>query len=126
MSCQHNDCLTCPYPDCISETGPGVRPMGKKKPGRKKMDAKVVHQHRLNYQRKYYKEHPEQYREYYRKYTHEKTLNKPLTGRYIWVTDGKTNKAIPPKDYSTWQEKGWWRGRTVNWRKDNGSKNFSN
>lgn len=62
MACEHDDCMTCPYPDCISKTGPKNRV--KKKPGRKKMDPEEVRKHRLAYQRRYYQEHKEKYKAY--------------------------------------------------------------
>ena len=68
MACEHDDCLTCPYPDCISSKGPKSAKKVKKKPGRKKMDPEVVHQNRLTYQRKYYADRKEKYQEYMRNY----------------------------------------------------------
>lgn len=67
MICEHNDCFTCPYPECIGEKAPGK----KKKPGRKKMDPEEVKKHRLAYQRKYYQEHKEKYKEYMISYYYE-------------------------------------------------------
>lgn len=68
--CQPNDCDNCPYEDCIGEI------KIKKKPGRKKLPDAIVHQHRLEYNRKYREEHREQIRkqnrENYYKNKHEK------------------------------------------------------
>lgn len=55
MACLHDDCFSCPYPDCISKDEPK-----KKKPGRKKLPPEVVHQHRIEYQRRYNEEHREE------------------------------------------------------------------
>lgn len=57
MVCEHDNCFTCPYPDCISDTEPMAS--GKGKPGRKKMNPEEVRQHRLEYQRRYNQEHKE-------------------------------------------------------------------
>lgn len=67
MVCEHNDCFTCPYPECIGKKDPGE----KKKPGRKKMNPEEVKKHRLAYQRKYYQEHKEKYKEYMINYYNE-------------------------------------------------------
>lgn len=73
MICEHDNCFTCPYPDCISDTEP--RASGKGKPGRKKMNPEEVRQHRLEYQRRYNKEHKEKIyahmKEYYKEHKAE-------------------------------------------------------
>lgn len=117
MTCEHDNCYTCPYPDCISGKGPKEKPV-KKKPGRKKLPREELLEHHRQYARQYYNAHKEKYREYYMKYSSRKTQSKPLASRYIWVTDGKINKAISPDNYEDWKNKGWRRGRTANWRKD--------
>ncbi len=53
MKCEHDNCLTCPYPDCISEKGP------RKKPGRKALPPEIKQAHRKAYCKKYYAEHRE-------------------------------------------------------------------
>ena len=50
--CQPTDCEHCPYPDCIG--------IVRQKPGRKKMDPDIVHQHRLSYNRRYNAAHREE------------------------------------------------------------------
>jgi len=74
--CQPGDCDNCKYEDCIGEI------KIKRKPGRKKLPDAIVHQHRLEYNRKYREEHREQIREknrererkrYYKK-KHEKDI----------------------------------------------------
>lgn len=109
MRCEHGDCFTCPYSDCISD-----KAKVKGKPGRKKMDPEVVRQHRLAYQKEYYKNNPDKYKQYYSKRNKEKLKDKPLL-KTTWVTDGKTNKRILSINLKEWEEKGWKRGRTVKW-----------
>lgn len=52
MICEHKDCFTCPYDDCISNKDPK-----KKKPGRKKIPLEEKRKHRNAYNAKYRKEH---------------------------------------------------------------------
>lgn len=66
MACEHDDCYTCPYPDCISKKEPE-----KKKPGRKRIDPALKRQHKLEYQRRYNKEHKEKINEFMKKYYQE-------------------------------------------------------
>ena len=54
MACEHSDCFTCPYDDCISDIGPMEQ---RKKPGRKKLPPEELRKHRLAYNRKYNAEH---------------------------------------------------------------------
>ena len=70
MACEHDDCFTCPYKDCINKAEPKIEKV-KKKPGRKKMNPEVVKQHRLEYQRKYNKEHKEKIYAYMKEYYKE-------------------------------------------------------
>lgn len=60
MACLHNDCFTCPYPECISDKDPGE----KKKPGRKKMNPEEKRKRKNAYAREYYQNHKEYYKEY--------------------------------------------------------------
>ena len=62
--CQPTDCDTCPYPDCIGTI--------RKKPGRKSLPKEVVHQHRLEYNRRYREEHREELRKKGRERYHAK------------------------------------------------------
>ena len=56
MKCEHTDCMTCPYPDCIStNNGPANQP--KKKPGRKKLPPLEKKQRKQRYQHDYYEKH---------------------------------------------------------------------
>ena len=49
MRCKHNDCFTCPYTDCISDTAPkGAR----KK--RQKITKEEAKRRKTEYNRKYY------------------------------------------------------------------------
>ena len=68
MACEHGDCFTCPYPDCISKKGLKGE---KKKPGRKKLPPEERRKHILAYQRKYNEEHKEQIYAYMKKYYQE-------------------------------------------------------
>ncbi len=58
MACEHDDCMTCPYPDCISKRGPRKKP--RKKPGRKALPPEIKQAHRKAYDKKYYAEHREE------------------------------------------------------------------
>ena len=123
MSCQHNDCFTCPYKDCISEKDNSGE---KKRPGRKKMNPEVVRQNRLRYQREYYQQHRDKLNEinkqYYRDHADELREKQreyrsrklqyisPLSN--IWITDGQKNKRIKPGLLDEYIKKGWKRGRT--------------
>lgn len=51
MICNHNDCFTCPYEDCISKVE--VEPERKKR-GRKKLPPEEKAKHRQAYNKKYY------------------------------------------------------------------------
>lgn len=89
MTCTHNDCFTCPYPDCIVEGRVKYQP--KKKRGRKKLSPEVLAQHR----REYYEKNKEKYQEYYRKYYQEhkseyRAREKNLREKEI--SNGKNNK----------------------------------
>lgn len=47
MKCEHDDCFTCPYPDCIDGTGTYENKERKKRTA----------EERREYQRRYYQEH---------------------------------------------------------------------
>lgn len=68
MACEHSDCFTCPYDDCISDIGPMKE---RKKPGRKKLPPEELHKHRLAYNRKYNAEHKEKMGQYMKTYYQE-------------------------------------------------------
>jgi hypothetical protein len=70
MACEHDDCFTCPYKDCIKNTEPKVDKV-KKKPGRKKKNPEEVRQHRLEWQRKYNAEHKDKIYAYMKEYYKE-------------------------------------------------------
>ena len=67
--CEHDNCETCPYADCISDIGPRVKE--KKKPGRKKIDPELKRQRALAWQREYYQKHKDKYHKYYQEYYQE-------------------------------------------------------
>jgi len=52
--CQPTDCANCPYDDCIGTI--------KQKPGRKSLPPDVLHQHRLEQNRRYQEAHREEIR----------------------------------------------------------------
>lgn len=66
--CQPTDCDNCPYPDCIGTI--------RKKRGRKPLPPEVLHQHRLEQNRRYQEAHREEInrknRERYHRKKHEK------------------------------------------------------
>lgn len=51
MKCGHDDCFTCPYPDCVSTALPKAV---------KKTPVDVKHRQRLEYYKTYYQVHKEQ------------------------------------------------------------------
>lgn len=130
MKCEYDDCLTCPYHDCISDNGP-QRPKGKKGPtplppgiyaehqreyARKhyqeiKSDP-ILNKKRQEYMRKYYKDHAEKIRVQQHEYR-QRGLLVPSPLLNIWVTDGRTNKRIKLNELDEWKAKGWMRGRTM-------------
>ena len=119
MSCQHDNCFTCPYPDCISGDGPVKKKKGK--PGRKKLPPEVLKQNRQRYSHDYYRDKKEQCaassHEYYLKHREEikqKQKEKRLSVPHenIWVTNGKVNKRIRASELKEYQENGYCRGRT--------------
>ena len=63
--CTHNDCFTCPYPECF--VNGRVEQDQKLKRGRKRLPLEVKKQH----QREYEERHKEERREYYKKYYQE-------------------------------------------------------
>lgn len=65
-TCQHTDCFTCPYKDCISN-----KPPVKGKKGRKKMDPELRAKHKKAWQQEYYKRNKEKQKEYYKAYYQE-------------------------------------------------------
>lgn len=135
MKCSHTNCLTCPYPDCISETGPmsesdatETENRPKKKRGRKKLDPEVKKQRARDWQKQYYyahkKEHAIKAREYYHK-NKEHILEKQRQRRaelngdtrvrefLIWVTNGTEDKRIKDAQYDEYVAKGYRKGRTL-------------
>lgn len=50
MSCYHDDCFTCPYPDCVSAKGPYKS---------KTIPIDVKRQHKVEYDKRYYQAHRE-------------------------------------------------------------------
>lgn len=61
--CEHKDCFTCPYPDCISNKEPV-----KRKRGRKRLAPEEKRRHRREQQRNYVDRHREQVNESQREY----------------------------------------------------------
>lgn len=128
MKCEHTNCMTCPYPDCISANhGPANQP--KKKPGRKKLPPLEKKQRKQRYQhdyyekhkkekaayaKKYYAEHREELIEYSRNYaeTHQAVSHRRRR-LSIWVTDGVKSIRIKPEKYDEYIAKGWKKGRTL-------------
>ena len=123
MKCNHTDCCTCPYPECISEKGPK-----KKSKGRKKLDSEVRKQRARDYQKVYYAEHREECALYAQKYYEknkdsilEKQRQKQLKlngGKRvreltIWVTNGVDSKRIKEEQYEEYVAKGYRKGRTL-------------
>ena len=126
MKCEHDNCLTCPYPDCISDKGPFQQP--KKKPGRKKLDPEERRKNKKRYQQEYnhnyYKKHRQKQlntcKQYYLDHKEEikmkkhKLIDSDHEVHYIWMTNGTINKRILSTEYDKYKSRGWIRGRTCN------------
>ena len=54
IKCEHNDCFTCPYPDCISKLDPEERA---RKRGRKPLPPEERKKRRQSYNLAYRKKH---------------------------------------------------------------------
>ena len=80
MSCLHDDCFTCPYADCISETEPKTKKKSNR--GRKAIPVDVKHRRKIEYDRKFYQAHREQKLAYAKKRYEErkKENNGKVTG----------------------------------------------
>lgn len=70
MICEHDDCYTCPYADCIASQESEVHKQ-KKKRGRKPMDPELKKKKRQAYCRQYYAEHKEAMNAYMNNYYRE-------------------------------------------------------
>lgn len=124
MKCEHDDCFTCPYPDCISKKG-NIDNTKKRKPGRKKLPPEVKRQNRIRQSQDYYNNHKEQRKiyqhDYYAKNQEEikqRQKEKRLStvvhpNSRIWITDGNINKRIRASNLADYERKGWKRGRTL-------------
>lgn len=65
MKCEHNDCFTCPYGDCISDVE--VEPERKKR-GRKKLPPEEKAKRKALRNHLYYEKHSDRWRnDYYEK-----------------------------------------------------------
>ena len=118
MRCNHNDCFTCPYSDCISNYEPANTP--KKKCGRKRLPPEVIREHRIQYQRKYNAAHKAEHAAYY-KANAEKIKEKQWAKRdaqakgkliKIWVTNGTENRRTLLSKLEEYESMGWYRGRS--------------
>lgn len=70
MICEHDDCYTCPYSDCIV-TDEKEMHRQKKKRGRKPMDPEEKRKKKRAYCKEYYKEHREHLKDYMNNYYRE-------------------------------------------------------
>lgn len=122
MKCNHKDCFTCPYPDCIAKDDSEVIYREKKKPGRKKIDPELRKQHEKIAQHEYYLKHRERIKatqiEYYKNHRKEicdkqksKRAVGPILTNSIWMNDGAVNKRVKIFDLKKYQDLGWKRGR---------------
>ena len=66
MKCEHNDCFTCPYPDCISQEDPEERA---RKRGRKPLSPEERKRRRQSYNLAYRTKHKAELKEKYLKRT---------------------------------------------------------
>jgi len=69
MSCNHDDCFTCPYPDCVHDA----------KARRPKLTPEERKERRKAYLRRYYMEHKENLAEE----AHKRYLRKKYNGLFI-------------------------------------------
>ena len=67
MICEHDDCYTCPYPDCIASQESEVNKQ-KKKRGRKPMDPELKKKKKQAYRKEYYKKNKERLNAYMSEY----------------------------------------------------------
>ena len=70
MICTHEDCFSCPYPDCVVNDEK-ERKAPPKKRGRKPMDPEEKRKKRSAYGKKYYAEHKEHLKDYMNNYYRE-------------------------------------------------------
>lgn len=70
MICEHDDCYTCPYADCIV-TDEKEMHRQKKKRGRKPMDPEEKRKKKRAYCKEYYKKHKEHFKDYMNNYYRE-------------------------------------------------------
>lgn len=66
--CMHDNCFTCPYEDCISDTDPGER----KKSGRKRLSIEEKKARKAAYMREYQKKNRERIAQTERERYHRK------------------------------------------------------
>ena len=130
MKCNHTDCLTCPYPECISPSGPSkddsienrVETRGRKKKYFNKKE------HQKEYGKMYYQSHKKSISEWHKKYyaeNKEHILERERQKRAerngdvrvrqftIWVTDGVNDRRIKVEQYDEYVAKGYKKGRTL-------------
>lgn len=70
-NCHHNDCFTCPYKDCISDSGPKSQP----KP-RRKLSPEELKMRKKEINRKYYSKNRAKISELHRSYYSKKKAGK--------------------------------------------------
>ena len=70
MICTHEDCFSCPYPDCVVNDEK-ERKAPPKKRGRKPMDPEEKRKKRSAYGKKYYAEHKDHLKDYMNNYYRE-------------------------------------------------------
>jgi len=74
--CEHDNCFTCPYPDCISKTEPK-----KRKKGRKKLPPEERQKRRRLRNKIYYAKHREERHEEYMQKSEGKVKRRYKKGR---------------------------------------------
>ena len=67
IKCKHDDCFTCPYPDCISD----IAPKGTRKK-RQKLTKEEAKRRKSEYNKKYYRKNDARISELHRKYYKDK------------------------------------------------------
>lgn len=124
MKCDHKDCFTCPYSDCIANIDSDIINREKKKPGRKKMDPELKALHKKLYRQEYYLKNKEKVKAHQKEYylAHQKEICEkqrlrsyqgPILTNIIWINNGHTNKRIKTSDFKKYESEGWLRGRIV-------------
>ncbi len=123
MKCTHDNCMTCPYPDCISSEGPAGE---KRKPGRKKIDPIVKKENERRRRQDYYLQNKDRIQAYSHDYyrTHAGLLRQKQrelrqqnsddsNTKSVWINNGIVSKRVSRVNLDKYISQGWKRGRVL-------------